>query len=68
MLGLTGLSGFVGFFLTSLVLSAGLYFKVGCEPTPYFKQGSDVWVEGVMQAMLSYIFFWTLFYDVVHVY
>mmetsp|Transcript_11782 Transcript_11782/g.16129 ORF Transcript_11782/g.16129 Transcript_11782/m.16129 type:complete len:113 (+) Transcript_11782:79-417(+) len=68
VLGLTGLLGFFVFFVTSLLLSAGLYLKVGCEPTPYFRQSSDVWFEGVMQAMLSYIFFWTLFYDIVHVY
>lgn len=68
VLGLTGLLGFVAFFVTSLLLSGALYLKVSCEPAPYFKQGSDLWFEGVMQAMLSYIFFWTLFYDIVHVY
>ena len=68
VLGLTGLSGFVAFFATALLLSAGLYVKVGCQPKPFFKTPSDIWFDGVMQAMLSYILFWTLFYDIVHIY
>jgi hypothetical protein len=68
ILGLTGLAGFVAFFATTLLLSVGLYLKVSCEPKPFFKKPNDIWSEGISQSLLSYILFWTLFYDIVHIY
>jgi|TARA_B100000513_G_scaffold194242_1_gene122748 hypothetical protein len=62
------LLGFISFFITSLALSAGLFLLMGGAPKPYFRTASDVWTEGVSQAMMSYILFWTLFYDIVHIY
>eukprot|EP00308_Calcidiscus_leptoporus_P003929 CAMPEP_0119378804 /NCGR_PEP_ID=MMETSP1334-20130426/49966_1 /TAXON_ID=127549 /ORGANISM="Calcidiscus leptoporus, Strain RCC1130" /LENGTH=111 /DNA_ID=CAMNT_0007398127 /DNA_START=17 /DNA_END=352 /DNA_ORIENTATION=+ len=68
ILGLTGLVGFLAFFLCTCALSAGLYLVTGREPRPYFKAGGDIWTEGVKDGMMSYILFWTLFYDIVHIY
>mmetsp|Transcript_40906 Transcript_40906/g.108115 ORF Transcript_40906/g.108115 Transcript_40906/m.108115 type:complete len:142 (+) Transcript_40906:2-427(+) len=68
ILGLTGLVGFIAFFATTLLLSVGLYLSVGCDPHPYFKKPNDIWFEGISQAAMSYILFWTLFYDIVHIY
>ena len=51
-----------------VLLSVGLYLKVSMEPKPFFKKPEDIWTEGIMQALMSYILFWTLFYDIVHIY
>ena len=68
ILGITGIPGFLVFFLSTFVLSVGLYLKVSAEPRPYFKKPEEIWTEGIMQALMSYIMFWTLFYDIVHLY
>ena len=68
IMGITGLYGFACFFISTLLLSVGLYLKVSCEPKPFFKKPEDIWTEGIMQGLMSYILFWTLFYDIVHIY
>ena len=105
IMGLTGIIGFLTFFLTTFILSVMMYVKMGMQPKPYFKKAEEVWTEGVMQALMvrarrrasraspspaasphgsarpcrlspvatccvhqSYILFWTLFYDIVHIY
>ena len=68
ILGMTGVMGFAVFLLSTFMLSVGLYLKVSCEPKPYFKKPDDIWTEGVTQALMSYVLFWTLFYDIVHIY
>ena len=35
---------------------------------PFFKKPEEIWFEGITQALMSYILFWTLFYDIVHIY
>jgi hypothetical protein len=68
IMGITGIPGFLAFFLSTFLLSVGLYLKVSMEPKPFFKKPEDIWTEGIMQALMSYILFWTLFYDIVHIY
>jgi hypothetical protein len=62
ILGLEGIPGFLAFFATTFVLSVFLYLKVSCNPSPYFKRPNDIWTEGISQAAMSYILFWTLFF------
>lgn len=61
IMGFTGLMGFVIFLMTTCVLSVGLYIKVSCDPQPFFKKPEEIWTEGISQAAMSYIMFWTLF-------
>ena len=68
IMGFTGLMGFAVFGITTMILSAMLYVYIGADAKPYFKAPNDLWTEGVSQAMMSYIMFWTLFYDIVHIY
>ena len=51
-MGLEGIAGFVAFFASSMVLSLGMYLKMNSNPKPYFKTGSDVWTEGIGQALM----------------
>lgn len=64
IMGLTSMVGFLAFFISTMLLSVGLYLSVGGDPRPYFKKPNDIWFEGISQAAMSYILFWTLFYDV----
>ena len=68
IMGFTGLMGFVIFLATTMMLSVMLFLKVSFEPRPFFKKPDDLWTEGISQAMMSYVMFWTLFYDIVHIY
>ena len=67
ILGQTGLLGFLTFFITTFLLSLTLYMKVKGDPKPYFKDAQAIWTEGVVQSLMSYVLFWTLFYDIVHI-
>eukprot|EP00320_Phaeocystis_rex_P002805 CAMPEP_0119059646 /NCGR_PEP_ID=MMETSP1178-20130426/3733_1 /TAXON_ID=33656 /ORGANISM="unid sp, Strain CCMP2000" /LENGTH=111 /DNA_ID=CAMNT_0007040691 /DNA_START=116 /DNA_END=451 /DNA_ORIENTATION=- len=68
IMGLEGLMGFIAFFASTMVLSLGMYLKMNSDPKPFFKRGGDVWTEGIGQALMSYVMFWTLFFDIVHIY
>ena len=52
IMGIEGIAGFVTFFASSMVLSLGMYLKMNSNPKPYFKTGSDVWTEGIGQALM----------------
>ena len=66
ILGQTGLLGFLTFFITTFLLSLTLYMKVKGDPKPYFKDAQAIWTEGVVQSLMSYVLFWTLFYDIMY--
>ena len=68
IMGLTGLVGFMAFLITTALLSVGLFFNCAADPKPYFKKPNDIWFEGISQAGISFVLFWTLFYDIVHIY
>ena len=45
-MGLEGLVGFAAFFLSTMLLSLGMYLKTNSDPRPYFKKSGDVWGAG----------------------
>ena len=51
-MGLEGIAGFAAFFASTLLLSLGMYLKMNSNPKPFFKTGSDVWTEGIGQALM----------------
>ncbi|KAF9951226.1 ER membrane complex subunit 6 [Mortierella alpina] len=68
-LGLTNLSGFIFYFLGSAFLSVLIFvLKTKASPALYFRQPLDVFTEGVLGGLFSYILFWTLLYGIIHVY
>ncbi|KAG0055872.1 ER membrane complex subunit 6 [Gryganskiella cystojenkinii] len=68
-MGLTNWSGFIFYFLGSAFLSLLIFLvKAKANPAPYFRQPTDVFTEGILGGMLSYILFWTLLYGIIHVY
>ncbi|KAG0088054.1 ER membrane complex subunit 6 [Podila epicladia] len=69
ILGLTNWSGFVFYFVGSTFLSTLVFLvKAKASPSTYFRSPFDVFTEGVLGGLLSYILFWTLLYGIIHVY
>ena len=67
-LGLTGIKGFVFYFIMSMALSVMLYFKAGTNWNNYFLSKRSVWTDGVLSGLFTYVLFWTFLYGLVHVY
>jgi len=70
VLGLTNLTGFAFYFLTSAVVGLVIVIANGKrEPSLYFKNGAwEAATAGLGDNALGYILWWTLFYGVVHIY
>lgn len=67
-LGLTGIKGFVFYFVMSMALSLMLYFKAGTNWNKYFLSRRSLWTDGVFSGLFTYVLFWTFLYGLVHVY
>jgi len=68
VLGLTGFYGFGFFILFSLFLSVALSMKAGTEWSKYFTTKRNLWLDGVLGGLFTYILVWTFLYGMVHVY
>jgi len=68
IIGLDGIYGVVFFLLAMAALSACLLVKVNFQPALYFPTPSAIWTDGVFAAMMTYVLFWTMLYNIVHVY
>ncbi|XP_033105768.1 ER membrane protein complex subunit 6-like [Anneissia japonica] len=68
ILGLTGLYGFIFYFITSFVLSTMLLIKAGRNWSSYFFSWKPLLTSGLLGGLFTYILFWTFLYGMVHVY
>uniref|UniRef100_H3A0Q4 ER membrane protein complex subunit 6 n=2 Tax=Latimeria chalumnae TaxID=7897 RepID=H3A0Q4_LATCH len=68
ILGLTGLYGFVFYFLASFFLSLLLVLKSGRRWNKYFKSRRPLFTGGLIGGLFTYVLFWTFLYGMVHVY
>eukprot|EP01083_Nonionella_stella_P009982 28538_1 len=68
ILGLTGLAGLILFALAWLLTSALLWTKTKFDHPTYFRKGSALWMDGLMQGGMSFVLFWTLVHNIVHIY
>lgn len=68
IMGLTGLSGFVFFVFFSTILSAVLSMKAGRDWNKYFTTKRQLWLDGMLGGLFTYILVWTFLYGMVHVY
>eukprot|EP00742_Colponemidia_sp_Colp-10_P003606 GILJ01003838.1.p1 GENE.GILJ01003838.1~~GILJ01003838.1.p1 ORF type:complete len:114 (-),score=16.12 GILJ01003838.1:193-534(-) len=66
--GLTGLEGIGMFFAFTFISSFVLFLKADMNPAPYFKSSMDVWTGNLLGGMMSFILFWTLLYNMIHIY
>lgn len=68
ILGLTGLYGFLFYFVYSVLLSVMLAVKAGRNSSKYFQSSSSLWFNGVLGGLFTYVLLWTFLYGMVHVY
>lgn len=68
ILGLTGLHGFIFYFLASVLLSLLLVLKAGRRWNKYFKSRRPLFTGGLIGGLFTYVLFWTFLYGMVHVY
>ncbi|KAL4608783.1 ER membrane protein complex subunit 6-like [Arapaima gigas] len=68
ILGLTGLYGFVFYFLASFLLSLLLILKAGRRWNKCFKSRRLLFTGGLVGGLFTYVLFWTFLYGMVHVY
>ena len=68
IMGLTGVYGFLFFIVFSVCLSMVLSMKAGREWNKYFTTKRQLWFDGIMGGLFTYILVWTFLYGMVHVY
>jgi len=68
ILGLTGINGFLFYFLSYAFLCVCLTFKLQFQFEKYVTSIISLYLGGSVEGLLSFIFFWTLFYDIVYIY
>ncbi|QDZ19781.1 putative subunit of ER membrane protein complex [Chloropicon primus] len=68
ILGLTGLQGGLCYFVYMLLFTLTLVLKLGWKYEPYFASWNQICVDGIFGSITTYILFWTLAYNSVHVF
>lgn len=68
VLGLSGLYGFIFYFVSAVILWLVLLAKAGTEWKKYFRSRVSLLTSGLFGGLITYILFWTFLYGMVHVY
>ncbi|KAL2470242.1 Rab5-interacting family protein [Abeliophyllum distichum] len=68
ILGFTGLTGFIFYFLVMAITSVGLAAKAGFSVHSYFDGWNRIILDGFLGGLLSFVLFWTFAYDLVHIF
>lgn len=69
ILGLTGLNGFVFYFICSFILSVSILFYLGQNNTKkFFLSKKTIFTSTLWSGIQTYLLFWTFLYGMVHVY
>ncbi|CAI9762594.1 unnamed protein product [Fraxinus pennsylvanica] len=68
ILGFTGLTGFIVYFLVMAITSVGIAAKAGFSVLPYFNSWNQILIDGFLGGLLSFVLFWTFAYDFVHIF
>mmetsp|Transcript_29481 Transcript_29481/g.64408 ORF Transcript_29481/g.64408 Transcript_29481/m.64408 type:complete len:122 (-) Transcript_29481:330-695(-) len=68
ILGLTNVAGFTSYFVMMGMVSLGLAARTNFDPTAYYPTTSKITYDGITSGLMTFVLFWTLFYDIVHIY
>lgn len=68
ILGLTGLNGFIFYFIFSFTLSAFILFNGKKDLSNYFLSKSSIFTSTLWSGVQTFLLFWTFMYGMVHVY
>lgn len=68
VLGLTGLNGFIFYFICSLFLSSLILVYLGSESKRFFISSKQIVTGTLWSGIQTYLLFWTFLFGMVHVY
>jgi predicted acyltransferase len=69
MFGLTGVNGFAFYVLSSILTSIMLLTTLPrFSSKSIFQSWTSIWLGGFIQALMTFILFWTLAYDSVYIF
>lgn len=68
ILGLTGILGFIFYFLSVISLWGMIVAKSGANWKKYFINRQSLLTTGFLAGLCTYVLFWTFLYGMVHVY
>ena len=68
IIGLTGLNGFVFYFICSLILSFVILLYIRANTKKYFLSKQTIFTGTLWSGVQTYLLFWTFLYGMVHVY
>ncbi|XP_043690600.1 ER membrane protein complex subunit 6-like [Telopea speciosissima] len=68
ILGFTGLTGAVFYFLIMAITSLGLAAKAKFSIHAYFDSWNRIVFDGFLSGLMSFVLFWTFAYDIVHIF
>ena len=68
IMGLTGLYGFVFYFVSSLCLSLIILISMGANSKKYFLSRKTIITGTLWSGIQTYLLFWTFLFGMVHVY
>ncbi|PIN10600.1 hypothetical protein CDL12_16801 [Handroanthus impetiginosus] len=68
ILGFTGLTGFIFYFVVMAITTGGLAAKTGFSVHSYFDSWNRIVFDGILGGLLSFVLFWTFAYDIVHIF
>lgn len=68
ILGLTSYRGFLFYAVSMLFLSLLIYFRIRNEYRLFFTNLKQIFVNGFLNGLLTFVLFWTFVYGMVHVY
>ncbi|ACO67927.1 predicted protein [Micromonas commoda] len=67
-LGLTDLKGFAAFVAANVAIGGAVVAKCGFKPSKYFVGIDKVIVDGASLGFGTFVLFWTLFYNICHLF
>eukprot|EP01134_Creolimax_fragrantissima_P001939 CFRG1939T1 len=68
ILGLTNLTGFAFYIIVCILVSLALFGITGGSLSQFFRTPTAALTDGIAGNLLSYVFWWTFIYGIVHVY
>ena len=68
IIGLTGLYGFLFYFISSLFLSSLIFVSFGTNVNKYFLSKQAIVTGTLWSGIQTYLLFWTFLFGMVHVY
>jgi hypothetical protein len=68
VLGLTGISGFLFYFLIMILASGAIAAKTKFNVFSYFDSWQRITIDGITAGFMSFVLFWTFAYDIVHIF